>query len=103
MSSGDTLAQPALQGIGQTLLGMAAVLALILALAWLARRFGVRGAGRSHLLKVVASTAIGQRERVVVVEVAGTWVVLGVTPTHVQALHTLPAPPAHAGAAAGAA
>jgi len=102
MSGSDALTQP-MQGVGQTLLGMAAVLALILALAWLARRFGVQGAGRSHLLKVVASTAIGPRERVVVVEVAGTWVVLGVTPTHVQAVHTLAAPLAHADAAPGAA
>ncbi|MDM0042957.1 flagellar biosynthetic protein FliO [Variovorax dokdonensis] len=79
-------------GIGQAFLGMAAVLASIFALSWLAKRFGLqRLTGSGHLVKVVSSTAVGQRERVVVVEVADTWVVLGVTPTQVQALYTLPA------------
>ena len=34
---------------------------------------------------------VGQRERVVVVEVGGSWLVLGVAPGQVRALHTLPA------------
>ena len=42
-------------------------------------------------MKVVSSTSVGQRERVVVVEVAGQWLVLGVTPQNIHTLHTLPA------------
>ena len=78
-------------GLLQAVLGMACVLGLILACAWLARRFGLQRLGGGQVVKVVSSTSVGQRERVVVVEVAGQWLVLGVTPQHINALHTLPA------------
>jgi len=87
-------------GLGQAFLGMAAVLALIFACAWAARRLGLQRLGAGSMVKVVSSTAVGRRERVVVIEVADTWVVLGVTASQVQALHTLPA---HAGAPGSAA
>lgn len=79
-------------GLAQAALGMALVLGLIFACAWVARRFGLqRLGGGGNLVKVVSSASVGQRERVVVVEVGGTWLVLGVTPTQVNALHALPA------------
>ena len=78
-------------GMLQAVLGMACVLGLILACAWLARRFGLQRLGGGHVVKVVSSTSVGQRERVVVVEVAGQWLVLGVTPQNINTLHALPA------------
>jgi len=78
-------------GLLQAAFGMACVLGLILACAWMARRFGLQRLGGGHVVKVVSSTSVGQRERVVVVEVSGQWLVLGVTPQHVNTLHTLPA------------
>jgi flagellar protein FliO/FliZ len=78
-------------GLLQAGLGMACVVGLILACAWLARRFGLQRFGGGQLVKVVSSTAVGQRERVVVVEVNGQWLVLGVTPQNINTLHTLPA------------
>jgi len=71
--------------------GMLVVLGLIFLFAWLARRFGLQRFGGGQAVKVVSSTAIGQRERVVVVELGGTWLVLGVTPSQINTLHTLPA------------
>ena len=38
-----------------------------------------------------AAFELGQRERVVVVEVGATWLVLGVTTNQINTLHTLPA------------
>jgi flagellar protein FliO/FliZ len=67
------------------------VIALIFLCAWVARRFGLQAAGSGRLLKVVSSAAVGQRERVVVVEIGDTWLVLGVAAGQVRALHTLPA------------
>ena len=70
--------------------GLAVVIALILGVAWLlrgAQRFGLRGHG---LLRIVASQALGTRERVVVVELADTWLVLGVAPGQVARLARLP-------------
>jgi len=74
----------------QTTVGLAIVLALIFGLAWLLRRVGPTGRGTGGLLRVVASHAVGQRERVVIVEVGEQWLVLGVAPGRVNALQTLP-------------
>ncbi|MDI1275609.1 flagellar biosynthetic protein FliO [Polaromonas sp.] len=78
-------------GLLQAGLGLAVVLALIFLCAWAARRFGLQQAGGGRLLKVVSSAMVGQRERVVVVEIGGSWLVLGVAAGQVSALHTMPA------------
>ena len=77
-------------GLLQATLGLALVLGLIVAAAWVAKRF-TPGALRGGMpLTIVASQAVGQRERVVIVEVADQWLVLGVAPGRVSALSTLP-------------
>ena len=71
------------------------IILLILAAAWLAKRFGmgVKGAGNRGL-KVSAATTLGPRERVVIVDVEDARLVLGVTSAQITLLHTLPpAPP----------
>lgn len=78
--------------VGGTAFALLFVLALIFALAWLARRMpGVAG-GSHRALRVVASLSLGPRERVVVVEVGGTQMLLGVGAGGTRALHTLAAP-----------
>jgi flagellar protein FliO/FliZ len=42
------------------------------------------------MMRVVAATAVGSRERVVIVEVGSTWLVLGVAPGRVSALAEIP-------------
>lgn len=84
-------------GLLQTGLGLAVVLALVFLCAWVVRRVGLQQHGTGQLVKVVASTMVGPRERVVVVEVGDAWLVLGVTPGQVRSLHSMPAqdlPPA---------
>ena len=78
-------------GLLQAGLGLAVVIGLIFLLAWVARRFGLQSPGNGKLLKVVSSAMVGQRERVVVVEIGDAWLVLGVAAGQVRALHTLPA------------
>jgi flagellar protein FliO/FliZ len=78
-------------GLLQAASGLAVVLALIFFCAWAARRMGLQKHNSGRLVKVIASTAIGQRERVVVVEIGGTWLTLGVTPGQIQSLHSMPA------------
>lgn len=82
---------PAGGGMLQALAGLLMVVGLIFLLAWAARRIGLQRLTGSGVVKVVSSTAVGTRERVVVVEVAGNWLVLGVTASQVNTLHTLPA------------
>ena len=74
----------------QVFIGLVAVLLLIAATAWVAKRFGVAHGGSTSLLQVVSSASVGTRERVVVVEVGESWLVVGVAPGSVNALMTLP-------------
>ncbi len=78
-------------GLLQATLGLALVLGLIFLCGWVVRRFGLQRSGGGRLLKVVASTMVGQRERVVVVEIGDAWLVLGVAAGQVRALHTMAA------------
>ena len=77
-------------GTTQMLLGLLLVLGAVVAAGWLAKRFVPRHPAAGNALRVVAGAAVGQRERVVVVEVGSTWIVVGVAPGSVTALHTLP-------------
>ncbi|MFO7541420.1 MAG: flagellar biosynthetic protein FliO [Thiobacillus sp.] len=74
----------------QVFIGLVAVLLLIGATAWAAKRLGVTQGSASGLLHVVSSASVGARERVVVVEVGESWLVVGVAPGSVNALMTLP-------------
>jgi len=92
--------------VARVAIGLLLVLAAILASAWLARRAGLAGRHRTGPLRQVASLALGPRQSVAVLQIDDTWLVVGVTPTQLTTLHTLPAgdaPPAPAefGAFAG--
>ena len=79
-----------MQSLWQTTLGLALVLALIWGAAWAIRRVSPAAARPNSLLRNVATLALGQRERVVVVEVGDQWLVLGVTANSISALSALP-------------
>ena len=87
--AGTASAVPA-GSVVQVVIGLAAVLALVAALAWLLRRFsGLRGSS-SGLIRIIGGAAVGQRERIVLVEVGSTWLLVGVAPGQVRALHSMP-------------
>ena len=88
--AGDAGAAVSNGGMFQVVLGLGFVLALMGALAWLLRRLGGGQQGGSGAIKIIGGSAVGQRERVVLVEVADTWLVIGVAPGHVTALHSMP-------------
>ncbi len=77
--------------LAQAGLGLFAIIALILGLAWLARRAGLVRHVQGGLMKVVGSTSLGARQRLLLVEVGDTWLVLGVSAGEIRTLHTLPA------------
>ena len=89
-------------GMLQFALGLAVVLGLIVAAGWFMKRFHI-GPSAAGTVKVVAGASVGQRERVVVVEVGDKWLVLGVAPGRVNALHTMPRGEVAAAPAPGAA
>ncbi len=77
-------------GLAQTLLGLAIVLALIWGAAWVMRRLNVGTSPSGSAIRVLATQALGQRERVVLLEVADQWLLVGVAAGQVSALATLP-------------
>jgi len=74
----------------QVLLGLAAVLALVAGSAWLLRRVGQVPGLSNQAIKTIGAAAVGTRERVVVLEISGSWIVVGVAPGQVRSLATLP-------------
>lgn len=73
----------------QTVLSLVAVVAIILALAWMTRRMQfMRGATGSEL-RVRSTLAVGLKERVVIVEAAGRQYLIGVAPGQVRLLDSL--------------
>ncbi len=79
-------------GMLQVLLGLVAVLAAIAATAWLLRRFVPGQSGAGGMLRVIGGVMVGPKERLVLVELGETWLLLGVASGHVSALHTMPKP-----------
>lgn len=73
----------------QVLLGLIVVLALLAALAWVLRRFNAGKVMGNTDIRIVGGVNVGTRERVVVVEVADQWIVVGVAPGRVNALATM--------------
>lgn len=78
--------------LGGTLFALALVLGLIFGLAWLARRMPGLAGMRGNGLRVIASTPLGARERLVVVEVGDQQLLLGTGASGTRLLHVLEAP-----------
>ncbi|MEQ1772165.1 MAG: flagellar biosynthetic protein FliO [Burkholderiales bacterium] len=89
-TSNTAAASPATSPMMSMMISTLIVIALIVAAAWVLKRLAPRHYAKSDTLRVVAGAAVGQRERVVVVEIGATWLVLGVAPGHVNVLHHLP-------------
>lgn len=81
-----------LAGALQMLFGLGIVLAVIAFTAWLLRRMAPGQAGTASDLRVVAAVAVGPKERVVLVDVGGQRLVLGVAPGQVSKLMEMPRP-----------
>ncbi|MEO7576455.1 MAG: flagellar biosynthetic protein FliO [Massilia sp.] len=76
----------------QTIFALLAVLGLLAVLAWALKRYGPKAASGSAHLRIVGGLNLGGRERIMVVEVAGQWIVVGAAPGRVNALATMPRP-----------
>ena len=70
------------------------VIALIIGLGLLVKRFSVGSLrrGEQRVLKTIDTQAVGSKERIAVMEVNDTWLVVGITPQGISALHAMPRP-----------
>jgi flagellar protein FliO/FliZ len=74
----------------QVLLGLAVVIAALVGGLWLLKRVSAPHGAAAGTLRVIAGASVGPRERVVLLEVEDTWLVVGVAPGQVNALHQMP-------------
>lgn len=79
-----------LGGVLQVLLGLVIVLGTVAATAWLLKRFAPGQVSAGGAIRLIGGIAVGPKERVVVVEVGETWLIVGVAPGQVTALHNMP-------------
>lgn len=73
--------------LGRMVFGTVIVLLVIAAIAWVLRRvLPGQGLAQAGVIKQVGGVQLGPRERVVVLEVSGRWLVVGVGPGQMTAL-----------------
>jgi flagellar protein FliO/FliZ len=77
-------------GLLQIFLALAAVIGLMLLIAWLFKRIGPINSMNKVPMKIIGGLNIGNRERIMVVEVADQWLVLGVTAQQINTLSSMP-------------
>ncbi len=92
LAQGDTVGGIPGTSLVRLVFGTAVAIAmLLLGARWLMRFGGAQGVAQGSL-RVVASLAVGQRERAVVVQVGERQLLLGVAPGRVALLHELGVP-----------
>jgi len=79
-------------GILQVFIALVFVLALIVGLAFLLRRFSTVQPGAAGVVRVLGGVALGQRERAVLVQVGETQLLIGIAPGEIRTLHVLDKP-----------
>lgn len=84
----DAAASPLL-GMLKTLFGLLVVLAVMAAVAWAFKRYTPARLGTQSALRIVGGVSVGAREKVVVLEVADRWLVVGVAPGQVSSIANL--------------
>ncbi|MDT8387911.1 MAG: flagellar biosynthetic protein FliO [Thiogranum sp.] len=81
-----------MSNLWQLTLGMLVVLGLIMAIAWVLKRSGRFQMAAGGSLRILGGLSMGARERVVLMQVGETQLLLGVAPGRVQTLHVLEKP-----------
>ncbi|WP_404399888.1 flagellar biosynthetic protein FliO [Idiomarina seosinensis] len=75
--------------IGAMLLALIVVLAVIIGLAAVVKRFNLKLQANPDM-KVISAMSLGTKERLIIVDVAGTKLLLGVTSERIECLRELP-------------
>ena len=80
-------------GLMQMIFSLSLVLLLVVAVLYAIRkRYGLPTRLTGHPIQVVAWQALGPKEKVVVVEFEQQWIMIGLAPGEIRALHTMPKP-----------
>lgn len=72
--------------------GLILILGLIYGLSWFVKRFSQGGFMQNPTMKIVSAMPLGTRERLMLVDVGGKQLLLGVTATQINTLHVFDEP-----------
>lgn len=72
--------------------GLALILVLIFGLSWFVKKFSQGGLMQNPTIKMVSAMPLGTRERLMLVDVGGKQLLLGVTATQINTLHVFDEP-----------
>lgn len=87
--SAEVVAVSPTGGVFKMVIGLAVVLAVMALITWILKRM-VPGVGnKQSVIRIVGGVSVGSRERVVVLEVAGRWLVVGVAAGQVNSIANL--------------
>lgn len=70
----------------QLLVGLLLVVGLILLLAWLAKKYSLMTPGMSGAIQILSGISLGNRDRLILVEVGEKHLLLGVSPGRINTL-----------------
>lgn len=73
--------------LGRILLGLLIVVGIIMGLAWVLKRVNAVQLGSNKAMKILATYGLGTRERLLLVQVADRYLLLGVTSAAINTLH----------------
>ncbi len=92
---GPVLTEPVGVGLGsflQMFFGLALIVALIVGMAWFMRRMNSIPGGGQGSLRILGGLSLGQRERVVLLQVGQEQLLVGLAPGQIRTLHVLERP-----------
>ncbi len=79
--------------IASTVLGLFAIIALSFFLVWALKKMRLSQVlGVNSKLKIVSQLAVGQRERIAIIDVNGEQILIGITPTQINLLKSIEKP-----------
>jgi len=78
-----------MMGALNMVMGLVVVIALILGLAWILKKYARLPNNNQVDMKVLGGLSLGTREKAILIEVDNTRLLVGVTPGHIQTLHVL--------------
>jgi flagellar protein FliO/FliZ len=72
--------------------GLLLILGLIYGLSWFVKRFSQGGFMQNSTIKMLSAMPLGTRERIMLVDIGGKQILLGITATNINALHVFDEP-----------
>lgn len=78
-----------MMGVLNMTMGLVVVIALILGLAWVLKKYAKLPGNNQVDMKVLGGLSLGTREKAILIEVENIRLLVGVTPGHIQTLHVL--------------